>query len=58
MDLGLKGHKALVTAASRGLGRACAERLVPEVCGVMPWWGIARHGWSRGAGWGNQTSPA
>jgi hypothetical protein len=34
------------------------ESDVPEVCGVMPWWGIVRQGWSFGAGWGNQTSPA
>ena len=27
MDLGLKGRKALVCAASKGLGRACAESL-------------------------------
>ena len=30
MDLGLKGRSALVTAASKGLGRACAEALVGE----------------------------
>jgi 3-oxoacyl-[acyl-carrier protein] reductase len=30
MDLGLKGRRALVTAASRGLGRACAEALAAE----------------------------
>ena len=30
MDLGLNGRRALVTAASRGLGRACAEALVRE----------------------------
>ncbi len=30
MDLGLKGRRALVTAASRGLGRACAEALIGE----------------------------
>jgi 3-oxoacyl-[acyl-carrier protein] reductase len=30
MDLGLKGRNALVTAASKGLGRACAEALVAE----------------------------
>lgn len=30
MDLGLKGRSALVTAASRGLGRACAEALIGE----------------------------
>src|SRR5947209_17741701 len=28
------------------------------MCGVIPWWGIERHGWSLGAGCGNQTSPA
>ena len=27
MDLGIKGKRALVTAASKGLGRACAEAL-------------------------------
>src|SRR5260221_13025479 len=30
MDLGLKDRRALVTAASRGLGRACAEALEME----------------------------
>ncbi len=30
MDLGLKGRNAVVTAASKGLGRACAEALVGE----------------------------
>lgn len=30
VDLGLEGRSALVTAASRGLGRACAEALVAE----------------------------
>lgn len=30
MDLGLKGRNALVTASSKGLGRACAEALVGE----------------------------
>ena len=30
MDLGLKGRRALVTAGSKGLGRACAEALVSE----------------------------
>jgi 3-oxoacyl-[acyl-carrier protein] reductase len=30
VDLGLDGRRALVTAASRGLGRACAEALVAE----------------------------
>ncbi|MDA9951081.1 SDR family oxidoreductase [Oligoflexaceae bacterium] len=32
MDLNLKGKKALVCAASRGLGRACAEALAAEGC--------------------------
>jgi 3-oxoacyl-[acyl-carrier protein] reductase len=30
VDLGLEGRRALVTAASKGLGRACAEALVAE----------------------------
>jgi 3-oxoacyl-[acyl-carrier protein] reductase len=30
MDLGLKGRRALVAAASKGLGRACAEALADE----------------------------
>ena len=30
MDLGLNGRNALVTAASKGLGRACAEALIGE----------------------------
>lgn len=30
MDLGLKGRRALVTAASKGLGRACAAALAGE----------------------------
>lgn len=30
MDLGLSGRKAIVCAASRGLGRACAEKLAAE----------------------------
>ncbi len=30
MDLGLKGRSAIVSAASRGLGRACAESLAAE----------------------------
>ena len=34
MDLGIKGKIALVTAASRGLGRGCAEHLAAEKCRV------------------------
>ncbi|MBN52454.1 MAG: 3-oxoacyl-ACP reductase [Alphaproteobacteria bacterium] len=34
MDLGLTGKTALVCAASRGLGRACAEALAAEGCAV------------------------
>jgi len=34
MDLGIKGKIALITAASRGLGRGCAEHLAAEHCRV------------------------
>jgi 3-oxoacyl-[acyl-carrier protein] reductase len=34
MDLGIKGKTALVTAASRGLGRGCARQLAAEGCRV------------------------
>ena len=30
MDLGIAGRKALVCAASKGLGRACAAQLAAE----------------------------
>jgi 3-oxoacyl-[acyl-carrier protein] reductase len=35
MDLGIAGRVALVTAGSRGLGRASAEALVEEGCGLV-----------------------
>jgi 3-oxoacyl-[acyl-carrier protein] reductase len=35
MDLGLAGTRALVTAASKGLGRACAASLASEGCQVF-----------------------
>ena len=34
MDLGLRSKKALVTGASKGIGRACAEALAAEGCDV------------------------
>ena len=34
MDLGLEGKRALVTAASKGLGFACADRMAAEGCAV------------------------
>lgn len=34
MNLGIDGKIALVTAASRGLGRGCAEQLAAEKCRV------------------------
>ena len=35
MDLGLKGKKAIVCAASKGLGRACAMSLAREGVDVV-----------------------
>jgi 3-oxoacyl-[acyl-carrier protein] reductase len=35
MDLGLKGKRALVMAASRGLGYACARALASEGCNLI-----------------------
>lgn len=35
MDLGIAGRKAIVCASSKGLGRACAERLAEAGCEVV-----------------------
>lgn len=35
MDLGIKGRWALVCAASKGLGKGCAQALVAEGCNVV-----------------------
>src|SRR5260370_36884009 len=35
VDLGLDGRRALVTAASKGLGRACAEAVIAEKARVV-----------------------
>ena len=35
MDLGIAGRKAIVCASSRGLGRACAERLAEAGCEIV-----------------------
>src|SRR6266699_1813315 len=35
MDLGLRGRKALISGASKGIGRACAEVLAEEGCDIL-----------------------
>ena len=35
MDLGIQGHKAIVCASSRGLGKACATALAREGYSVV-----------------------
>jgi 3-oxoacyl-[acyl-carrier protein] reductase len=35
MDLGIRGRRAIVCAASQGLGRACAESLAREGCDLI-----------------------
>src|SRR5712691_8095985 len=35
MDLGIAGRKAIVCASSRGLGRACAQKLAEAGCDVV-----------------------
>ncbi len=59
-QLGMRTN-AVEVALHRALGRLRRELTqseLPETCGVMPWCGMERHGWSCGAGCGNQTSPA
>ena len=34
------------------------RRMALDLVRLMPWCDIERQGWSSGAGWGNQTSPA
>ena len=35
MDLGLRGKRAIVTGASKGIGFACAQTLIAEGCEVL-----------------------
>src|SRR5207302_980633 len=35
MDLGLRGRKALISGASKGIGRACAQVLAEEGCDIV-----------------------
>jgi 3-oxoacyl-[acyl-carrier protein] reductase len=35
MDLGIRGRRAIVCASSRGLGRACAQRLAEAGCEII-----------------------
>lgn len=34
MNLGLKGKNAIISASSKGLGKACAEELAAEGCNL------------------------
>ena len=46
MDLGIRGRKAIVCAASKGLGRACAFSLAVSVGSSVPLYANGHSYWS------------
>lgn len=48
MDLGLTGKRAIVTGATRGIGRRIAERLAEEVADAVAFLASERASWITG----------